>query len=156
MSSVNSHSPGALLIDEVTRLFPRFLEDPIDLQHSRGCAAVAVIEPTGQIHGRIFGDDKQQGRVFFNIVCRKVVQVWGTGYATGHFEKLVYAGKLDESQFGVNRPDFIGWEGGVPFELADGSLVAAAFSGFRGAKDVEILIRAATAVAGLRVRQNAP
>jgi hypothetical protein len=41
-----------------------------------------------------------------------------------------------------------------PLALADGSLLAAAFSGFRGVKDVEILTRAADAVLGLRIRQN--
>jgi uncharacterized protein GlcG (DUF336 family) len=150
----NSASPGAQLIDEVARLFPLFMEDPIDREHSQGTAAVAVIEPCGRIHGQIFGNDKGRGRVSFGIATRKLIQVWCTGYATGHFEELVYAGKLNEGQFGVNRPDFIGWEGGVPLELNDGSLLAAAFSGFRGIKDIEILVRAAAAVPGLRVRNN--
>ena len=57
------------------------------------------MEPSGQIHSRIFGEDKQKGRVFFDIFCRKVIQVWSMGYATGQFETLVYAGKLEESQF---------------------------------------------------------
>ena len=156
MTADTNATAGARLVEEVTRLFPVFIEDTIDRKQSGGNAAVAVIEPSGQIYGRIFGDDKSRGRAFFNLACRKLIQVWSTGYATGHFEKLVYAGQLDECHFGVNRPDFIGWEGGVPFELADGTLLAAAFSGFRGIKDIEILTRAATAVPGLRVRQNQP
>ncbi len=67
----------------------------------------------------------------------------------------MYAGKLDEGVFGVNRPDFIGWQGGVALEGADGSLLAAAFSGFRGIKDIEIIVRAAASVAGLRLRKPA-
>jgi hypothetical protein len=43
----------------------------------------------------------------------------------------------------------IGWQGGIPLYTPDGALVAAAFSGFRGIKDVEILQRAA-ALVGLR------
>jgi hypothetical protein len=66
----------------------------------------------------------------------------------------VFAGKLDESQFGLSRPDFIGWQGGVALETDDGTLVAAAFSGFRGEKDVEIVERAAAKVPGLRVRRG--
>ena len=147
-------SPGVQLINEVARLFPFFLENPVDREFCQGTAAVVVIEPDGRIHGQIFGSDKSRGRVSFGLANRKLIQVWCTGYATGHFEKLVYAGQLDEGQFGVNRPDFIGWEGGVPFELADGSLLAAAFSGFPGASDIEILVRAAAAVPGLRVRSN--
>jgi hypothetical protein len=77
--------------------------------------------------------------------------VWRTGYYTGRFEELVYAGKLDEGTFGLQRPDLIGWEGGVPLLAADGRLIATAFSGFRGVKDVEILERAAKAI-GLRVK----
>lgn len=148
-----SSSPGSLLIDEVERLFASYLNDPIDRDMSRGNAAVAVIEPSGRIHGRIFGSDPARGQWCLGIAQRKLAQVWRTGYATGHFEELVYAGKLDEGKFGVNRPDFIGWEGGVPLEDAQGQLYATAFSGFRGVKDIEIVTRSAAA-AGLRVRTN--
>jgi uncharacterized protein GlcG (DUF336 family) len=142
------------LLDEVTRLVPEYLRDPIDAEMSGGNVAFAVIDPSGQVRGRIFGSDKGKGRWCFGIVNRKVIQVWSTGYATGRFEELVYAGKLDESQFGLSRPDLIGWQGGVPLELENGTLVAAAFSGFRGEKDVEIVERAASNVPGLRVRRH--
>ena len=154
MCTPDAPSPGSLLIDEVTRLFPSFMEDPVQRDFSQGTAAVAVIDPSGRTHGQIFGNDKARGRVSLAIANRKLSQVWATGYATGHFEELVYSGKLDEGQFGVNRPDFIGWEGGVPLEFADGTLMAAAFSGFHGIKDIEILVRAASAVPGLSVRRN--
>jgi hypothetical protein len=119
---------------------------------SRGNAAVCVIDPAGRVFGRMFGEDQAKRRWCFGIVNRKVIQVWSTGYATGRFEELVYAGKLDEGKFGLSRPDFIGWEGGVALQLADGSLMAAAFSGFRGVKDVEIVERAAANVPGVSVR----
>lgn len=130
------------LIDEVARLLPSYLEDPIDREMSRGNAAFVAIDPTGRYHGRIFGEDKAKGRWVFGIASRKVIQVWSTGYATGRYEELVYAGKVDDSKFGINRPDFIGWLGGVPLRLPDGSMLATAFSGFRGEKDVEIVVRA--------------
>lgn len=153
MNTSNVSSPAQLLVDEVERLLPEFLRDPIDRDMSRGNAAVCAIDPSGRFHGRIFGDDKAKGRWCFGIGSRKVIQVWSTGYATGKFEELVYAGKLDESTFGVNRPDFIGWEGGVALQTADGALLAAAFSGFRGVKDVEIIVRAAAKVPGLTVKR---
>jgi len=143
-----------LLIAEVIRLFPEFLQDPIDQAQSHGNAAVCAIGPDGRIVGHIFGTDKARGHGCFSIVTRKVIQVWRTTYATGRFEELVFSGKLDEGLFGVNRPDFIGWEGGVPLLQADGSLLAAAFSGFRGSKDVEIITRAAAVVPGLRVKRD--
>ena len=154
MPATASTTPGAQLIDEVARLFPVFLEDPVEREFSQGVGAVAVIEPNGRIHGQIFGNDKVRGRVSLGIAMRKLSQGWCTGYATGHFEELVYSGQLDDGKFGVPRPDFIGWEGGVPLEAADGSLFAVAYSGFHGVKDIEILVRAAAAVPGLKVRCN--
>ena len=141
------------LISQVKHLYPHYVTDPLDTQWNRGNAAAVVLEPDGTFHGQIFGDDKDLGQKCYQIAARKVLQVWRTGYHTGRFEKLVYAGKLDEGAFGVQRPDLIGWEGGVPILAPDGRLVAAAFSGFRGIKDVEILERAAEAI-GLRVKRD--
>jgi hypothetical protein len=144
------------LVDEIAKLVPVFLQDPIDGEKSKGNAAVLVIDAEGRTFGRIFGTDKDRGRWCFGIASRKVSQVWRTGYATGDFEKLVYAGKLDEGRFGVNRPDFIGWQGGVPLEGPNGELIAAAFSGFRGNKDVEIIEKACESVSGLKVHKHSP
>jgi len=141
------------LLEEIALLVPQYLADPVDLQMSQGNAAAAVLTPAGVLRGRIFGDDKGRSRWVFGIANRKVMQVWGTGYATGRFEELVYSGKLDEGRFGLNRPDFIGWLGGVPLLLDDGSPLAAAFSGFRGEKDVEIVERAALKL-GLGIKRD--
>jgi glc operon protein GlcG len=154
MPQTASSEIAARLVEEVTTLFPDFLLDPVDMKMSGGNGAVCAIAPTGHVVGRIFGKDQAKGRWCFGIVNRKVIQVWSTGYATGRFEELVYAGKLDEGNFGISRPDFIGWLGGVPLLLEDGSLIAAAFSGFRGEKDVEIIRRAAARIPGLRVKQH--
>lgn len=143
---------GARFVEEIAKLVPVFAADPIDHQHSAGGnVAVVVIDADGAIHGRIFGSDRAKSRWVFGIANRKAMQVWSTGYATGRFEQLVYAGKLDDRPFGINRPDFIGWLGGVPFLTADGKLVAAAFSGFRGETDVAIVQRAAQAL-GLQAK----
>jgi hypothetical protein len=143
------------LVEEIARLIPEYLRDPIDdTMSAGGNVACCVIDPAGHFHGRIFGTDKGKGRWCFGIVNRKVIQVWSTAYATGRFEELVYAGKINEDDFGISRPDFIGWSGGVPLVLEDGSLVAAAFSGFRGEKDVEIVERAAAKIPGLTVKKD--
>jgi hypothetical protein len=142
------------LVTHVIRLFPEFLKDPIDQKMSMGHAAVAVIEPDGRIRGHIFGTDKTRGKRCFEVVNRKVVQVWSTGYATGRFEELIFSRKLDETAFAFQKPDFIGWEGGVPLLTPDGQIIAAAFSGFRGTKDIEIIERAAASVPGLSVKRD--
>ena len=149
-----SESYSEKLVAEVVRLFPSFMQDPVDWEMSKGNAALAFIEPDGTTRGHIFGDDRAKGRWCFGIANRKVIQVWSTGYHTGHFEELVYAGKLDEGQFGVSRPDFIGWQGGVPLLTPEGKLIAAAFSGMRGVNDIAIIEQAAAAVPGLSVRRN--
>jgi glc operon protein GlcG len=138
-------------IDEVARLFPFYVTDPQDTQWNLGNAVAVVIGPDGSFHGKIFGDNKEICQKCYQVGMRKVLQVWRTGHYTGKFEEQVYAGKLDENQFGVQRPDLIGWEGGVPLLTADGKRVAAAFSGFRGIKDIEILEKAAVKV-GLRLK----
>jgi len=136
----------AQLIAEVIRLYPAYLEDPLDGQRSGGNAAAFALGADGVVHGQVFGPDREIGQRLYQIATRKLLQVWRTGYPTGRFEELVYAGKLDEGSFGLQRPDLIGWSGGVPFLAPDGELIAAAFSGFRGSTDVAILTRAAQAV----------
>ena len=153
MTNPNGIDLAQQLVDEVARLLPEYLRDPVDREMSgNGNAAVCVIAPDGRFVGRIFGTDTGKGRWVFGIAARKVSQVRATGYATGRFEELVYAKKLDDGPFGIMRPDFIGWEGGVALHGPDGQLFAAAFSGFRGEKDVEIVVRAAGQVPGLRVK----
>ncbi len=155
MTQVASPDLAQQLVDEVAKLIPEYLHDPVDREMSgNGNVAVTVIAPDGRFVGRIFGDDAAKGRWVFGIAARKVNQVRTTGYATGRFEELVYAKKLDDGPFGIMRPDFIGWEGGVALHGPDGKLVSAAFSGFRGEKDVEIVVRAAAKVPGLRVKQD--
>lgn len=141
------------MIDEVIRLYPEYAADPLDVQWNKGNATVMVIEPDGTLSGHMFGTDQDIGQKCYEVATRKVMQVWRTGHLTGKFEELVYAGKLNENDFGIQRPTFIGWEGGVPIVDAEGRLFAAAFSGFRGQKDIEILERAANTV-GLTVKRD--
>jgi hypothetical protein len=139
-------------IAEVETLFPSYVTDPLDTQWNHGNAVAFIIGPDGHFHGKIFGDNKEICAKCYQVGMRKVLQVWRTGHYTGKFEEQVYAGKLNENDFGVQRPDLIGWEGGVPFVTSDGKAVAAAFSGFRGIKDVEILERAGEKV-GLKPKR---
>jgi hypothetical protein len=71
-----------------------------------------------------------------------------TGYPTGEFERLAFNNQIDESQYKIRRPDFIGWQGGQPLVLKDGTRLSAAFSGFRGIMDLEIVTRALAAAEG--------
>lgn len=143
-------SPCDLLTAEVIRLYPDYARNPEDIRWNKGNAVFLCLGPDGEVRGHVFGDSREIQHKCHQIAERKLLQVWRTGYHTGRFEELVFAGKLDEGTFGLQRPDFIGWEGGVPLRTADGRLVAAAFSGFRGVMDIEIIERAAAA-AGLAI-----
>lgn len=136
------------ILEAVRTLLPEFLADPVDRQNSGGNVAVCVVDATGQVHGQMFGDDPIRMRATFQVAWRKASQAQITGHATGTFEELVYARKLDERTFGLARPDLIGWQGGHPFDIG-GVRVAVAVSGMRGEKDTELVQRAvACAVAG--------
>jgi len=63
---------------------------------------------------------------------RKPRRLWMTGRATGRYEELVYAKRSTPQKYGINHPDFIGWDGGLPVVAADGTKLAVAMSGFTG------------------------
>jgi uncharacterized protein GlcG (DUF336 family) len=136
---------------EVEKLLPEFLANPADKAISDGNVALLIIDANGRFYGRMFGTDLNRQRGSSKIAWQKVTQVWITGIATGKFEELVYSKKLDPSPFGIMNPDFIGWLGGLPGVLADGSKVAFAVSGMRGENDQEIIRRAAAMVPGIKI-----
>ena len=88
--------------------------------------------------GKISGVNKIQGRQSYKISWIKASQAWITGYRTGEYEKLVYSGQVDDTEFRISKPDFLGWEGGQPVTLKDGTRLSIGFSGFRGTSDVDL------------------
>ncbi len=130
------------LLSALAELVPVYMAVPEDNAIARGTVSVCIIDQEGKLYGQIFGSDKVRGRESYRIAWIKASQVWMTGYKTNEYEQLVFSGKLDHSQYGINMPDFIGWEGGQPITLADGRQLAIGFSGFRGTTDLEIVIKA--------------
>ncbi len=125
----------------IERQIPEYMANEEDRSISAGNVAVCMIDNQGQVYGKMYGDDPIRRRSFFRIAWIKASQVWITKKKTGQFEELVFAGKLEDKQFGIERPDFIGWEGGQPIKLGDVDL-AVGFSGFRGVNDLEIVVNA--------------
>ncbi len=126
----------------IEALIPEYIANPIDRNISGGNSAFCIIDENDNVYGKIFGITKVQGRQSYKIAWIKASQVWITGYKTGEFEKLAYAGEIDEEKFGIMRPDYLGWEGGQPVKLKDGTKLSIGFSGFRGTSDLEIVLRA--------------
>jgi glc operon protein GlcG len=109
---------------------------------ANGNVAVCIIDGRGNIYGRLFGDDKILGRERYRVAWTKASQAWITGMKTGEFEKMAFNNEIDERKFGIRRPDYIGWEGGQPVTLKDGTIIYAGVSGFRSVSDLEIVIKA--------------
>ena len=61
---------------------------------------------------------------------------------TNDYERMVFTGQIDYHTFGISLPDLVGYEGGQPITLRDGTKLAVGFSGFRGGSDLEIVERA--------------
>lgn len=136
------------LIKAIDQLIPEYLADPLDMKNNGGCWAICIIDADNNITGKLGGNDRIRARQIYKIAWTKASQVWITGYKTREFEQLVYSGKIDSHDFGISDPDFIGWEGGQPVVLKDGTKLSVGFSGFRGISDIEI-VKKAVKLAGI-------
>ncbi len=123
------------------KLIPAYVADPKDA-FSEGNVAICIIDEEGNVYGRLYGKDKIPTRRTFQIAWTKASQVWITGMKTVEFERKIFNGELNEKDFGIQPPDFIGWPGGQPVILKDGTRLSIGFSGFRGSSDLEIVQKA--------------
>lgn len=126
---------------EIEKLIPEYMQNPADRDISNGNVAICIIDETGAVFGRMFGTNKPRLRQSHKIAWIKASQVWLTGIRTGEYERLVFTGQLPENGNGIDNPDLIGWEGGQPLTLKDGTRLSIGFSGFRGVTDLEIVVR---------------
>src|SRR4051794_13600063 len=130
------------IIEEAEKFIPHYMQNEEDKRIANGNVAICIIDNEGIIYGRMFGTNKVRARESFRVAWTKASQVHITGLKTGEFEKKAFNNELDETTFGIERPDYIGWEGGQPITLADGTILSVGFSGFRGVVDLEIIIKA--------------
>lgn len=138
--------PTAQLVENIIAAIEKRVPDYLLIEDDRklndGNCALCIIDESGTVRGKMFGKDKIRQRNLFRIAWTKASQVWITGIKTGEYEKMVYAGQIDDKQFGIIRPDFIGWEGGQPIAVDDKTKLSIGFSGFRGSTDLEIVQKA--------------
>lgn len=134
------------IIDEAEKLIPEYMQNDEDRRIANGSVSVCIIDDDGVIYGKMFGPDKIRHREAYRIAWWKASQVHITRLKTGEFEKKAFNKEVDEEKYGIERPDWIGWEGGQLITLKDGTELAVGFSGFRGVVDLEIIVRALAAV----------
>jgi glc operon protein GlcG len=130
------------LIAAVEKRVPEYAAIEEDRKRNEGNCALCIVNDSGAVYGKMFGTDKIRQRNCFRIAWIKASQVWITGINTGEYEKMVFTGQIDDQQFGIIRPDFIGWEGGQPIAVEGKTKLSVGFSGFRGATDLEIVQKA--------------
>ena len=137
-----SHSQIEELLAQIEALVPLYMAIPEDYAKSKGIASVCIISEDGQIYGKVFGTDKLRGRDSFKIALTKASQVWITGIKTNEYERMIFTDQIDYHTFGISLPDLVGYKGGQPIILPDGTKLAVGFSGFRGGSDLEIVGKA--------------
>lgn len=130
------------LIAAVEARVPDYVANEVDRSKNNGNCALCIVDADGTVYGKLFGTDKIRQRHSFRIAWTKASQVWITGFKTGEYEKRVYAGEIDDDEYGIIRPDFIGWEGGQPIAIDGETKLSVGFSGFRGISDLEIVQKA--------------
>ena len=130
------------LISAIEKRVPEYMKIPEDAVKSNGNVAVCIIDEDGNVYGKMFGKDKIESRRIFKIAWTKASQVWITSMKTGEYEKLVFNKQIDETIYGIETPDLIGWPGGQPVKLEDGTKLSVGFSGFRGISDLKIVTEA--------------
>jgi uncharacterized protein GlcG (DUF336 family) len=120
------------LFNEIEKLIPVYMGISEDEAISHGNVAVCIIDDRGSVHGRMYGTNKPRLRQSYRVAWTKASQVWLTGVKTGEYERMVFNKEIGENANGIEAPDLIGWEGGQPLRLKDGTILSVGFSGFRG------------------------
>ena len=144
MKTENTHDHANAIISAVAGMVQEYF-DRQGKPAVEASAAICIIEDSGSVSGRIFGTDKSDRIILrekYQIAWKKASQVWITGMKTFDFEQKVFNSELNYREFGIQPPDFIGWKGGQPVELKDGTKLSIGFSGFSQQDDVEIILRA--------------
>ncbi|SNR47575.1 heme-binding protein [Flavobacterium sp. ov086] len=136
------HLRIALALSAIEDLIPNYMKIEEDKAISNGNVAICIIDEEGTVYGQMYGNDKARKRQSYKIAWTKASQVWLTGVKTGDYERLVFNKIVDENANGIEAPDLIGWHGGQPIILNDGTQLSVGFSGFRGTTDLEIVTKA--------------
>ena len=146
MKTAPAHTSVESILTGIEKLISEYMKVPEDKAVSNGNVAICIIDEAGNVHGRMYGTNKPRLRQSYRVAWTKASQVWLTGMKTGEYERKVFNKEIPENANGIDNPDLIGWEGGQPLILPDGEKVSVGFSGFRGATDLEIVVKALDAI----------
>lgn len=139
------------LFESIELLIPEFVNNLEDSIISNGNVAVCIIDVQGNVYGKMFGTEKAKLRHSYKIAWTKASQVWLTGVKTGEYERMVFNNEVEENANGIDAPDLIGWTGGQPLVLKNGTVLSVGFSGFRGESDLKIMQLALSAAESMHL-----
>lgn len=142
MNNIEIQSIVNSMFKAIEKMKPIYLQVPEDAGISNGNVAACIIDENGVVYGRMFGTNKSRLRQSYKVAWIKASQVWLTGVKTGEYERMVFNKEVEENGNGIDAPDLIGWVGGQPLTMKDGTKLSVGFSGFRGATDLEIMVKA--------------
>ena len=142
MANLKLEALVSKIFAEIENLIPVYMQNQEDKNIANGNVAVCIIDENGIVFGRMFGTNKPRLRQSYKVAWTKASQVWLTGVKTGEYEKMVFNNLVEENGNGIEAPDLIGWQGGQPLILKDGTKLSVGFSGFRGVIDLEIMVKA--------------
>jgi len=142
MENISVQRTISNLLDICEKLVAEYTQVEEDRVKNDGNASICIIDGDGNVYGKMFGTDKIKMRETYNTAWLKASQVYITGVATGEYEKLVFNEAINDRQLGIKRCDLIGFKGGLPVMLNDGTTISIGVSGFRGITDVELIERA--------------
>jgi uncharacterized protein GlcG (DUF336 family) len=127
------------MFKELEPLIAQYPDSPEDWSISQGNVAACIITESGEIFGKVFGEDKLKQRAFFKVAWTKASQVWITGHPTGAYESIVFSGNMNPEDSPIPLPDLIGWEGGQVLKVGENTTLNVGFSGFKGYNDLAIM-----------------
>lgn len=130
------------IFEAIEKYIPSYIENAEDSRISNGNVAVCIIDEKGLVYGKMFGTYKPRLRESYKVAWIKASQVWLTGVKTGVYERMFFNNELGKNADVIGAPDLIGWEGGQPLTMKDGTILSVGFSGFRGSTDIEIMVKA--------------
>jgi hypothetical protein len=80
MKASNINLIVSRLFDEIEKLIPVYMENPVDNSIANGNCAVCIIDEAGDIYGKMYGTYRPRQRQSYKVAWTKASQVWLTGY----------------------------------------------------------------------------
>ena len=90
MNSSEIKNCASELMEEIEKILPIYMQNPIDSKMNDGNVSICIIDENGNVYGKMYGERKITQRWTYKIAWIKASQVWITGMKTGEYEKKLF------------------------------------------------------------------